>query len=154
MPVILTPTTLPVLTKDEIRAFLRDRADNNILLDQVQFTDNDINTAINLAVSEWNTITPTTDDGADTIPKAALILGTARWLMQSESFLQLRNQATYQDGEIGPIGLDDKFGAYAQLSSSLRSEWLELAQSYKIQKNMEASYGNLGSGYRWVPRTK
>lgn len=154
MPVILSPTTLPVLTKDEIRTYMRDRADNNILLDNVQFTDTDIDTAINLAVSEWNTITPTTNDSADTIPKAALILGTCRWLMQSESFLQIRNQATYQDGEIGPIGLDDKFGMYAQFSASLRQEWLELAQSYKMQKNMESAYGNLGSGYRWVPRTK
>lgn len=154
MPVVLNPVTLPPLTKDEIRIFLRDRSDNNLLLDQVQFTDDDINTAINFAVSDWNTTTPVTDYSADIIPKAILVIGTASWLMRSESFLQIRNQATYQDGELGPIGIDDKFGAYAQLASSLRAEWAEQIKSYKISKNMESAYGNLGSGYRWTPRSK
>ena len=154
MAVELVPITLPVLTRDEVRLFLRDRSDNNVLLDQVQFDNADIGMSIDMATSEWNAITPISNAPSDIIPKALLLMGTASWLMSSESFLQIRNQATYQDGEIGNIGLDDKFGQYAQLASSLRAEWQTLAKSYKIQKNMESAYGNLGSGYRWTPRSK
>lgn len=130
---------------------LRDRAENNLLLDQVQFTDTELDNAIALAVSEWNMFTPISSVEASGIPKAALLLGTASWLMRSEAFLQIRNQATYQDGEIVSIGIDDKFGLYTQFATALRTEWRDLAKNYKIQQNMEAGYGSLGSGYRWTP---
>ena len=82
-----------------------------------------------------------------------LLIGTVRFLLQSESFLQIRNQATYQDGDIAPIGIDDKQAAYAQLAQVLReSEWDELVRGIKTQNNMEGAYNSLGSGYRNVTR--
>lgn len=154
MPITLTPVTTTVLTKDDVRVFLRDKAENNILLDQVQFTDDELDRAINFTVDYYNSVPPLGTASVDTIPKNILLIGVCSWLMRSESFLQVRNQATYNDGDIGPIGLDDKVSIYDSLSQQLKNEFMLLTQQYKTAQNMESAYGSLGSGYRWVPRTR
>ena len=49
MPVTGTPTTPVVVTTDQIRMFLRDKAENNILLDQVQFSQKEVDFAVEMA---------------------------------------------------------------------------------------------------------
>jgi hypothetical protein len=68
----------------------------------------------------------------------------------SESFLQLRNQATYQDGNISSIGVDDKHVPYLQMARALKEEWKTTAKEYKKYRNAEKGYGSLGSGYAGV----
>ncbi len=151
MPVTATPTnnpTAPSITADDIRWFLRDYADNNILLDKVQFTNDEMAKAMEFAVDEYNVVTPISSDSSASIPKSLLLLGTSSWLMKSESFLQLRNQATYQDADIAPIGIDDKHQLYFALAGRLKEEWQMSVKSYKQQRNMEGTYGALSSGYR------
>lgn len=155
MPVVATPTfnaSAPVISRDDIRLFLRDFSNNNILLDDVQFTDKELDSAMSFAVDEYNIINPIGSDTAASIPKSLLMLGTCAWLMMSESFLQVRNQATYQDGDVSPIGLDDKTQLYQTLARNLREDWKTRAQLVKTQKNMESGYGQLSSGYRNVGR--
>jgi hypothetical protein len=155
MPVVASPATPNVVTKDQVRMFMRDRADKNILLDTVQFTDDELNLAMDMAVSSFNTVTPQTNLTSQTFPphlKYLLLIGTTRFLLMSESFLQARNQATVQDGDIAPIGIDDKAQLYAQLSAGLKSEWDELTRGVKTQNNMESAYTTLGSGYRNTSR--
>ena len=48
MPVTGTPTTPVVVTTDQIRMFLRDKAENNILLDQVQFSQKEVDFAVEM----------------------------------------------------------------------------------------------------------
>jgi len=155
MPVVGTPTTPVIVSKDQVRMFLRDRADRNILLDDVQFADEDLNLAMEMATSAFNAVTPQSYFTPSTFPEHlqyVLLIGTVRFLLMSESFLQVRNQATYQDGDIAPIGIDDKQAAYAQLAQVLKGEWDELVRGTKTQSNMEGAYQSLGSGYRHVGR--
>ena len=155
MPVTGTPVTPSVVTKDQIRMFLRDRAENNILLDDVQFSDTELNTALEMTVSSYNAVTPQTNLTPQNFPthlRYVLLIGTARYLLMSESFVQARNQATVQDGDIAPIGISDKAALYAQLSKDLKSEWDELVRGIKTQNNMESAYNTLGSGYRNTTR--
>ena len=56
MPVQLDANALP-LNVDEIRMFLRDQPDYNILLDDIEFSDKDIQLAMRLTVSKFNAIT-------------------------------------------------------------------------------------------------
>lgn len=135
--------------------FLRDRADRNILLDDVQFTDDELNLATEMTVSAFNAVTPQTNFTPASFPphlQYVLLIGTVRFLLNSESFLQARNQATVQDGDVSPIGIDDKAALYSQLAKSLKGEWDELVRGIKTQNNMEAAYNTLGSGYRNVAR--
>lgn len=147
-----TPTNSAPLNREDLRIFLRDFAQNNVLLDNVQFTADELTRAIAFASDEWNIFTPVTRDMPGSIPRSILMLGAAAWLMQSESFLQLRNQATYQDGDVVNIGIDDKHQFYLNLAQTLKAEWKATAQKYKQQLNMEDGYGSIGSGYRYVGR--
>jgi hypothetical protein len=81
-----------------------------------------------------------------------LLLGTTAYLIKSNAIAQLRNQATYQDGDIAPIGIDDKYPLYNQLFQTLDAEWTELVTRIKTQNNLESAYGSLSSGYRNVSR--
>lgn len=135
--------------------FMRDRAENNILLDTVQFDGNELNNAIEMAVSAFNSVTPQSSFTPPSFPthlRYVLLLGTTRFLLMSESFLQARNQATVQDGDVSPIGIDDKSALYSQLAKSIKDEWDELVRGIKTQNNMESAYNTLGSGYRNVSR--
>ncbi len=155
MPVVGTPTTPTIVSKDQVRMFMRDRAPKNILLDDVQFTDAELNLALEMAVSAYNAVTPQTNLTPSTFPthlRYVLLIGVVRFLLMSESFLQVRNQATVQDGDISPIGIDDKAALYAQMAQQLKGEWDELVRGIKTQNNMESAYGTMGSGYVNVTR--
>jgi hypothetical protein len=155
MSVVGTPATPFVVTKDQVRMFMRDRTDKNILLDDVQFTDEELNLAAEMAVSAFNSVTPQTHHTPSSFPdhlRYLLLIGIARFLLMSESFMQVRNQATYQDGDIAPIGIDDKAALYSQMAQALKAEWDELTRGIKTQNNMESAYNSVGSGYRNVSR--
>jgi hypothetical protein len=135
--------------------FMRDYANNNILLDDVQFTNNELNMAMEMAVSAFNSVTPQSAFTPMSFPahlQYPLLIGTTRFLLMSESFLQARNQATVQDGDVSPIGIDDKAALYSQLAKALKDEWDELVRGIKTQNNMENGYNSLSSGYRNVSR--
>lgn len=155
MPVVATPATPVILTVDQVRRFMLDYPDKNILLDTVEFTLDDINQGIEMVTSKYNAITPQTMLGPQTWPthlQYILLLGVAAYLINSCAILQLRNQATYQDGDVAPIGIDDKYPLYISLYQTLNQEWMQLVTRIKTQNNLECAYGNLSSGYRNVSR--
>jgi hypothetical protein len=159
MPVTLTPARRSLVTRDEIRITLRDfagRIDDtgefNIMLDGVQFSDREIDNAIRFTVSRYNGITPITNITADQINDFTLLCGIICFLLNSESFRQVRNQATIQDGDVPQIGVDDKAPLYAQLASMVCNEFKETAKAQKIQRNMENAYGSIASGYTGTSR--
>ena len=155
MPVVATPSTPVIVTLDQVRRFMRDRADRNILLDDVEFTDEDVNQGLEFVTSAYNAVTPQTDIMPQSWPphlQYVLLLGVSWYLIKSATFLQLRNQATYQDGDIQPIGIDDKYPLYMQLWQSLKQEWDTIVRDIKTQNNLESAYGYVGSGYANVSR--
>jgi hypothetical protein len=157
MPVVATPNANSsnslILSRNQIRMMLRDYgAQSNILLDTVQFSDAELDQATNMAISEFNCMTPISGITNGNLPVSILLLGVCSWLMMSESFLQIRNQATVQDGDIAPIGIDDKNQIYFSLAQSIKADWKSTAKMYKTQLNMESAYGQLSSGYINVSR--
>lgn len=161
MPVLATPTSSRIVTRDEIRRWLRDYPPGlvpgtgvmNILLEGVEFSDADLDAGLQGAVDRYNVITPFTLLGLDQIPRALLFYGSAAYLLQSESFRQQRNQATVQAADVQPIGIDDKAPLYAQMSTALWGKFDELCRAIKTQRNMESMFGHLSSGYSNVSRT-
>ncbi len=136
------------LTLGQVTRFLRDHPSYNILLDDVQFAEEDVTDAMHFAIEQYNAITPVTQFTESNFPNDYIMLiGTCAHLMRSEGFLQLRNQLTYNDGDVNPIGVDDKYAAYTGLRDTLAGEWKEMARAVKTQTNMEQGYGSLSSGY-------
>lgn len=155
MPIVATPATPIVVTVDQVRRFMQDYPNKNILLDDVEFNQDDINQGVEVVTSAYNATTPLSNISVNGWPASfqyLLLLGCAWYLIKSATFLQLRNQTTYQDGDIAPIGVDDKFPQYMQLWQTLKAEWDGLVKDAKIQLNLESAYGSLGSGYRNVAR--
>ncbi len=135
-----------------VRMILRDYASNNLLLREVQFKDAEIKRAIRLATSEFNSMSPQTNQSWRHLPEAMLLIGAARWLTMSESILQLRNQVTIQTDGLGAVGIDDKYQLYSHLEARLKQEFLEKCRDYKNEQNMMDAYGSLPSGYALVNR--
>lgn len=155
MPVVATPATPIIVTVDQVRRFMRDYPNKNILLDDVEFSQDDVNQGVEMVTSKYNILTPQTSISPQGWPSTLqylLLLGVAAYLIKSCSFLQLRNQATYQDGDVAPIGIDDKYPLYVQFAQILDAEWMQLAKDVKTQNNLEGAYGCLSSGYRNVSR--
>lgn len=155
MPVVATPASPVIVTLDEVRRFMRDYPNRNILLDDVEFMQEDIEQAVVYVTGAYNAMTPLSSISPQGWPqnlRYLLLLGIAWYLIKSATFLQLRNQATYQDGDIAPIGIDDKYPQYMALWQALKQEWDEMTKNAKIQMNLESAYGKLSSGYHNVSR--
>lgn len=155
MPVTLTSNFFP-LTTDELRMFMRDQPNYNILLDDVQFTNEEILLAQKLTVAKWNAITPvTTLTSADQLNEYILLCGVCGFLLKSEGIRSVRNQLVTQDGAIAPVGIDEKEDIYFKWARHFQDEFDRKAQAMKVQENMESllrtdGCSGFGSGYRYI----
>lgn len=137
---------------DCVRLILRDFALNNILLDEVQFSDKEIDRAIELATSRFNSTPVLSSKSWRQIPEDILFHGTAYWLMLSESFLQVRNQVSVPADDLGVIGIDDKMQLYNQAAQQLKADFDRRTREWKDAANMANGYGDFSSGYSNVSR--
>lgn len=152
MPVTLPKAEFP-LKVEEIRMFLRDQPHYNILLEDIEFKNEDIQLAMRLTVARYNALTPQTSVvGPEYLNEWVLLCGVCCILFRSEGARQLRNQMITQDGNIAPVGIDEKQDLYLAWSNQFCAEFDEKAQKIKIQDNMESCYGGFGSGYRYIGR--
>lgn len=155
MPAQLPANASPLTTKD-IRDFMRDQPDYNILLDDIEFADSDILRAMRLTVAKWNAITPITNlTSWEQLNEWVLLCGVCCILLKSEGIRQKRNQLSTQDGNIAPVGLDEKESIYLKWSMIFCEEFERLTKDAKIQQNMESILGRnscLRSGYIYIGR--
>lgn len=161
MPVIGYPVTASIPTRAEVRRFMRDypgpvqdTGTLNVLLDNVEFSDADIDAALSHAADLYNVMTPITYLGQGSIPRPLLLYGAVSHLMLSEGMRQLRNQATVQDGNVQPIGIDDKQSLYQQWAAWMRDQFNAMTRAVKTQRNMELAWGGLSSGYLNTSRSR
>lgn len=157
MPVQLPESKFRVTTA-EIRMFLRDQPAYNILLDDIEHSDAQIELAMKLTVAKWNAITPVTSVvDASYLNEYVLLCGVCGLLLKSEGIRQKRNQLMTQDGNISPVGLDEKEAIYFKWALHFQQEFDTKAQAIKIQQNMESLFDGsntnyTGSGYRYIGR--
>jgi hypothetical protein len=153
MPVVI-PTNKTPLTVEDIRMFLRDLPSKNpLLLGELEFSDADLTRAMSFAVDKYNAMTPQTNlTDPSYVNRWVLMVCTCSILLRSEGLRQLRNQLITQDGNIAPVGLDEKQALYLQWADNLQAEFDGLVRQIKTQNNMEACYGGLSSGYRYIGR--
>ena len=152
MPVAL-PTASTPLTTDDVRWFLRDTPQHNILLpDSVEFSQDDITRAIRFTVAKYNAVTPQSAIDAGNLNEYVLLCGVCAILLRSEGLRQNRNEVRAQDGGIAPVNLDEKQAQYAEWADRMQQEFDFHVRNIKMQNNMESCYGSLSSGYRYLGR--
>jgi hypothetical protein len=126
-----------VVKPDDLRMFMRDYPSMNILLADREFSDEELVRAIRMAISQSNIIARPTEYTVEVFPNEyTLLLGSAAFLMRTESFRQIRNQAQFQDGNIQPVGIDTKHAEYLQHAAQLNSEFQQNITQIKVNENL------------------
>ena len=140
------PITIP-----EVRLMLRDSCpEQNFLIDDFEFTDDQIVACIRLPVDEFNEkYQPKTNFGASNFPyRFHWLRGATGYLMEIASKGYARNHLDYSAGGVN-VQDKNKFGVYAAMSKDLLAEWRQFIKERKVEMNIEGGFGNMGSGYRF-----
>lgn len=133
------------LTPEQVREYISDYPESNLLLDKEEFSDSFINLCMDLGVSEYNVISPRTNVSLDNFPsKSLLLLGTLWQMYSGRAALMARNHLSYSDGGL-QIPVEEKYELYRNLADNFRAQFLEAATKLKITINMEAGWGEVRS---------
>lgn len=159
MPVIGTSAKPPILSRDLVRMFMRDvpgkipgTGQENILLDDVEFSEKELDNAIRFTTSRYNAMTPTSRLPPDAIEEYVLLVGVAAFLLKSEAIRQVRNDSDAQDADVQQVAIDKKMQQYYFVAGKLDEEYERYARGIKTEENMRRAYGGLSSGYSTVSR--
>ena len=144
----MTPETVgdgKALTEVDIRTFIRDLDPSlNILLDDYEFTSEEIRHAMTLCVDRWNETPPVIDSHTiDTFPfRYYLLLGTCANLFTMAAIAYRRNklQAQITGGAVDPNAKAAEYDAAAGRMSQDFHRWMERA---KAQINMSQCWGTM-----------
>jgi hypothetical protein len=141
----------PVLTVEEVSEYIRDKAENNLLIDGVEFSPTVISVAMDLAVSEYNLIPPLSLATVSIFPSKALLMsGTLYKMFLGQAALLARNTMSYSDGGIS-IPVEERFQLYATLGNMYQQEFQTSARALKTHLNLESGWGNVSSEYAYIP---
>lgn len=140
------------LTDLDIRIFLRDTDPAaNLLLDDFEFTAEELRTASTLAVDKWNDTPPyIANHSTDTFPyRSALLRGTCANLLFIAANRYRRNDLPYNIGG-GAVNDQAKFKEYDEAGQRMWTEFTEWIAHNKRALNMEQGWGVIDGGMSWI----
>ena len=141
-----------MVTLTDVRMFLMDTCvENNYLLGELEFKDEDIVYALRRAVGEFNeTNVPLTNYTPHGFPfRSALVKGAAGYLLRSAAYRYERNTLGYRAGDVS-VDDQNKAGAYSKLAGMLLEEWHAFCVRKKITMNAERAWGCASSPYAGI----
>jgi len=132
------------LTELDIRIWLRDNDPNaNLLLDDYEFTPEEIRTAMTLTVDKWNETPPFLVSHSYTIAnfpfRSALLMGTAANLLFIAAHRYRRNSLHYNVPG-GIVADQEKFQDYDVAGERLWQQYLSWLAHVKRTINMETGF--------------
>ena len=142
-----------ILTPDEIRTYIQDQAATNYLLAAEEFSDIEYALAIELAVSEWNMLSPMSSDTVYTLDfrfKSLFMNGALGKLYLGAATKRARNQMEYTDGGL-TVNVEERADIYLSLANMYISSFRDTAKQAKININMESGYSHVSSDYNSFP---
>jgi len=145
------PITIP-----EVRMALWDTCPtDNTLLDDYEFTDTQIMSALRRPIDRWNETSPNVIAYTPaTFPfREHWLIATIGYLMRIAAHHYRRNHLTYQAGGVS-VNDKDKFNEYEQVARIRLEEYDSWMRNKKVEINVSMGYGSLGSlyGYTWGSR--
>lgn len=140
----------PYITPQKIQLFLLDRgASDNFLLDDREYQDDQIDLAVELTVSKYNTTNPFIDfQTAETFPFTyEFLLGVTSILLRSKALNMIRNRVNYSTQ--GGVTVDEKSSAeaYLALADQFAKEFDDRIKKIKAFININQGYGTVNSIY-------
>ena len=131
------------MTDMEVRIFLRDTdPDANLLLDDFEFSPEEIRTAMNITVDRWNDTPPDIYRmDYDEFPyRSILLLGVASNLLSMAAHRYRRNSLAINAGGTS-VNDQDKSREYEQAAARLRDEYLQAIRMKKRELNTGLGWG-------------
>lgn len=134
------------VTLDDVRHFMMDYPEVNVLHDNVEvFSDDDIKKALDWSVENFNSEPPLhiRITSINDIPSSQLILmGATKWLLQSFIIGQQRNHLNYNDGGISIVD-KDQHQHISQFLAAYNQEYKDLLARTKQYININEGYGDV-----------
>ncbi len=128
-----------------LRIFLRDEEKYNVLLNAKESTDEELQFAILMTISDYNTTEPYLDPvHIDSYPSFNLLItGAAIYTLKSAGLIQKRNGLQYQvaNSSFQRFGKGNEYLTWVQ---NLLQEYETKMRSYKISKNVSQCLGMRG----------
>jgi len=129
-----------------IKEYIKDKPELNILYDNIeQFSDELTDIIIPMTYTEAKVLAPSVVNSSKGIPDVIILHGVIARLLESESFLELRNQLQYQDNNMSSVPLSSKQGQYSQLSNMMRTYFRELLNAYATSSFLNTAWGGVPS---------
>lgn len=142
-----------MITPQDVRIFIQDKPELNRLLDKEEFSQEQIDHCMKLAVMAFNEISPGTTYNVGSFPfQYTLFIGTMWHLLFGGGLVRSRNRLPHQ---AGGVSVDDEAHAdiELQLSATLKQEFERQSQRIKIENNLRSGWGNVSSEYVGSPFT-
>lgn len=128
---------------DKLRDYLRDYPEVNFLLNnEEQFPEDLMESLLSLVISDVKATTPSLSNMVNKIPISTMMYGLVARLMDSEAFLQLRNQVQVSDNNISSTSIYGKQGSYLQLAQMYQQRFQQ-GLSQIAKKNFYDNCWNL-----------
>lgn len=138
-----------MLSVSDVRAYIKDLSQNNKIFLSTEFTDSNIQTAIDWAFKDLETIPPFIEGiGNSSYPDALMLDGALGRLFDSAAALELRNQANLAEQNI-PVPVGQNGNIYQQLADRYTAKFEAKVNRFKMKLNLEASLDYQGSPYRY-----
>lgn len=131
------------MTDMEVRIFLRDSVpEANLLIDDYEFTPEEIRTAMNMAVDKWNDTPPDICRmDYDHFPyRSILILGVSSILLSMAAHRYRRNSLAINAGGTS-VNDQDKAREYDAAADRLRAEFMQSIRMKKREINTDLGWG-------------
>ncbi len=141
---------MAALTVDEVREYLSDYPDKNLLLDEEEFSTTFITFCMGLGIDTFNSMAPATGYNINTMPaKDILLYATCFHMFNGKAALLARNTMQYSDGGL-QIPIEERSELYLNLAANFRAIFEASAKPLKIQINMAQGWGSLsGDAYNF-----
>lgn len=131
------------MTDMEVRIFLRDTdPEANLLIDDFEFSPEEIRTAMNITVDRWNDTPPDICRmDYDEFPyRSILLMGVASNLLSMAAHRYRRNSLAINAGGTS-VNDQEKAGQYDQAAARLRDEYLHAIRTKKRELNTNMGWG-------------
>lgn len=134
-----------------VRAFMRDYAELNRLIQGEEHSDRLIAWAVLDALNDINTTPPLQSFTLNSFPSPYLLLrGTVTSLLESVGLLQTRNHLTFSDGGI-QVGISDKTPLIQSWIQLFTNKYEQKKKDLLIALNIEGGWGGgVSSEYLWT----
>jgi hypothetical protein len=128
--------------REYLRLFTSDTEELNRLLRRKEISDKQLDLAIQLTISDWNSTTPLIGMVTiGTFPSLFLLIhGATIQMLKMAGLYQSRNELTYSSGGSSFVR-SNKTAYYQSWLQNLAAEFEAKKLNWKIQRNTESAYG-------------